>query len=175
MAIICETERLILREQTEDDAAAVLRLGSDPLVMRYLGDPAPTNLEEARAILRDHPIADYHKYGFGRWAVVLKSTGENIGFAGLKFLPELQEVDIGYRLLSEHWGKGIATEASRPAIAYGFKVLQLERIIGLVDPENVASVNVLKKLGLNFIGTIDQHSKPTDKYAIDRRAFVRPS
>lgn len=175
MAIICETERLILREQTEDDATAVLRLGSDPLVMRYLLDPPPASLEEARTLLRTHPLTDYQKYGYGRWAIVLKSTGENIGFAGLKFLPDLQEVDIGYRLLSEYWGKGLATEASRPAIAYGFDVLGLKRIIGMVNPENVASVNVLRKLGLSYVGMMDTYSQPTVKYAIDHRDYFRPS
>src|SRR5688572_5281810 len=119
MAIICETERLILREQTEDDAPAVLRLGSDPLVTRFLLDKAPTNLEEALALLRAHPLTDYRKYGFGRWAVVLKSTGEMIGFTGLKYLADMNEVDVGYRLLSAYWGMGLATESARPAIAYG--------------------------------------------------------
>jgi RimJ/RimL family protein N-acetyltransferase len=143
--------------------------------MRFLHDPAPNSLEHARQLLRDHPIADYRKFGFGRWAVILKSTGENIGFAGLKFLPELQEVDIGYRLLSEHWGKGIATEASRPAIAYGFDMLGLDQIIGLVDPENVASVNVLKKLGLIFLGMTECQNHIVAQYAIDRAAYAASS
>lgn len=173
MAIICETERLILREFVEDDAGAFLRLNSDPLVTRYTGDKPPASLEEARTILRDYPIADYGKYGFGRWAVILKSTGELIGFSGLKYLDDLKEVDVGYRLLSAYWGIGLATESARPAMAYGFGKLALERIIGLVEPENVASVKVLQKLGLSYIGKTEYRNNTVAKYALDRSDYLR--
>ena len=67
-------------------------------------------------MLCKHPIADYRKHGFGRWGVVLKATGRLIGFAGLKYLDELREVDVGYRLLPEYWGMGLATEAAQASV-----------------------------------------------------------
>src|SRR4051794_9711124 len=118
--IILETQRLLLREFDEDDAEAFYLLGSDPAVTRYTGDGGLRDTEHAREILRTHPLADYRKYGFGRWACVLKESGAVIGFAGLKYLEDLKEVDVGYRLLPASWGRGLATEASRAALDHGF-------------------------------------------------------
>jgi RimJ/RimL family protein N-acetyltransferase len=167
MAIPIETPRLLLREFTLDDAAVFLRLGSDPAIIRYTGDGGSMKtLDDARASMVARPIADYQKHGYGRWAVVLKSTGEVIGFAGLKYLDDLGEVDIGYRLLPEYWGQGLATEASRPAIEFGLSELKLPRILGLVDRENVASVHVLEKLGLTFVEVMKYRGFQVAKYAI---------
>ena len=166
---ILETERLLLREFDEGDAEAFYRLGSDPTVTRYTGDGGLKDVEHAREVLRSRPIADYQKHGFGRWACVLKVSGVVIGFAGLKYLDDLGDVDIGYRLLPAYWGKGLATEACRPILEYGFAHCGLEHIIGLVDPENVASVRVLEKLGLTLVGLVDYRGNKAAKYRIERR------
>jgi len=166
--IILETERLILREFDEGDVEAFYVLGSDPVIIRHTLDPAvSTSIEHAREILRSAPMADYQKHGFGRWAVVLKANGEVIGFAGLKHLDDLGEVDVGYRLMPAYWGKGLATEANRPTIEYGFTRLRLPRIIGLVDPANTASVRVLQKLGLTYAGNIDFRGSSLARYVIE--------
>ena len=104
--LILETARLLLREFDEGDVAAFYVLGSDPAIIRYTRDPGGgfRSVEQAAEILRSHPIADYREYGFGRWACVLREAGAVVGFAGLKRLPELGEVDIGYRFLPAHWG-----------------------------------------------------------------------
>src|SRR6476661_10009048 len=106
MKVILETDRLFLREYVEDDAEAFFKLNSDPEVLRFVPDKRLLNVEQARQILVDHPIADYRKYGFGRGACILKSTGEQIGFAGLKYLDELGEVGVAYPLLPARWGPG---------------------------------------------------------------------
>ena len=80
---ILETDRLLLREYVEEDAEAFFKLNSDPEVLRFVPDKQLLNVEQARQLLIDHPIADYRKHGFGRGACILKSTGEQIGFAGL--------------------------------------------------------------------------------------------
>jgi RimJ/RimL family protein N-acetyltransferase len=168
--IMLETERLILREFDEGDAEAFLALGSDPAILRYVGHPGGglTSLEQALAEMRARPLADYHKHGFGRWAVVHKADGKVIGFAGLKRLEDLGgEVDLGYRFLPAYWGKGLATEASRPVVEYGFTRLGLRRIIGLVDPENVASVRVLEKVGMTFADVIEYHGARAARYVIE--------
>ena len=166
--IVLETERLLIREFAESDAAAFYVLGSDPEIIRFTGDPGGglKDLRHAREVLRSHPMADYRKYGFGRWACVLKASGEIIGFAGLKYLNDLDEVDLGYRLLPAHWGVGLATEAGRAVLDHGFSRLGLERIIGLVDPRNGASENVLRKLGMRFAEMIDYDGMTVSKYAI---------
>jgi len=150
MEVILETNRLLLREYLEEDAEAFFELNSDPRVLRFVPDAQLFDVEQARQILIDHPIADYQKHGFGRGACILKSTGQQIGFAGLKFLEELEEVDVAYRLLPTFWGQGLATEAALASVRYGFAKLGLKRIIGLAMPENIASIRVLEKAGLHY-------------------------
>jgi ribosomal-protein-alanine N-acetyltransferase len=167
MKVILETDQLLLREYVEDDAEAFFKLNSDPEVLRFVPDKALLNVEQARQILIDHPIADYRKYGFGRGACILKSTGENIGFAGLKYLEELGEVDVAYRLMPAHWGQGLATETALASVRFGFADLGLKRIIGLVMPENVASVRVLEKAGLRYAVTITFWGHEFSKYVVN--------
>lgn len=149
MKPILQTDRLLLREFVLDDLEAFFRLVSDPDVTRYTGDGGKT-LEEARIGLQERLFQDYRKHGYGRWAVVYQSTGKVIGFAGLKYLDDVGEVDLGYRFFKEHWGQGLATEASRAVLAYGFDVLRLQRIIGIADIDNKASIRVLEKVGFRF-------------------------
>jgi RimJ/RimL family protein N-acetyltransferase len=169
--IILETARLQLREFDEGDLATFYVLGSDPDVIRYTGGVLSglKSIEHAREALFSRPIADYRKHGFGRWACVHKENGQVIGFSGLKYLDELGEVDIGYRFLPEYWGFGLATESGAAVLDFGFTRLNLQRIIGLVDPANVASVRVLEKLGLTYAGTIDYLGDTAAKYIIEGR------
>src|SRR6266852_4079139 len=118
MKTILETDRLLLREFAMDDVKEFFRMVSDPDVTRFTGDDCQT-LEAARKRLEDGPFQDYRKHGYGRWAAVYKTTGTVIGFAGLKYLDDIGEVDLGFRFFKEHWGKGLATEASRAIVAYG--------------------------------------------------------
>ena len=166
MKVILETDRLLLREYVEDDAEAFFQLNSDPEVLRFVPDKGLLNVEQARQLLIDHPIADYRKHGFGRGVCILKSTGENIGFAGSKYLDELGEVDVAYRLVRTHWGRGLATEAAIASVRFGFDNLGLKRIIGLVIPENIASMRVLEKTGLRYAETITFWEKQFSKYVI---------
>ena len=165
--MILETDRLLLREYVEEDAEAFFKLNSNPEVLRFVPDKQLLNVEQARQILIDHPIADYRKHGFGRGACILKSTGEQIGFAGLKYLEELDEVDVAFRLMQAHWGAGLATEAALASVRFGFADLGLERIIGLVMPENIASVRVLEKTGLHYVETAAFWGHTFSKYIIN--------
>lgn len=149
MKTILETDRLLLREFVMGDVEDFFRMVSDPDVTRYTGDGCKT-LEEARKGLQERLFQDYQKYGYGRWAAVCKPTGKVIGFAGLKYLDDVDEVDLGYRFFKEQWGKGLATEASMAVLAYGFGGLRLQRIIGIADIENKASIRVLEKVGFTF-------------------------
>lgn len=143
------TDRLLLRPLTLEDAGALNRLNADPQVMRYIG-PLQDSVEKTRRYLMDGPMADYHKYGFGRHAMLHRASGEFIGFCGLKYLPELDEVDVGYRLLPAYWGQGLVTEAARETMRFGREDLGLKRIIGLAMPDNQASIRVLEKLGMQY-------------------------
>jgi RimJ/RimL family protein N-acetyltransferase len=167
MKAILETDRLLLREFVEDDAESFFKLNTHPEVVRFVPDKPLLNVEQARQTLIDHPIADYRRYGFGRGACILKSTGEQIGFAGLKYLDELGEVDLAYRLLPAHWGQGLATEVALASVRYGFADLGLKRIIGLVMPKNIASLRVLEKTGLRYSGTVTLWGYTFSRYVIN--------
>lgn len=166
------TDRLYLRRFTLDDAEAYLPLLADPDVIRYVGEPPHTSVESAREVLRSRPLRDYEVHGFGRMACIEKSTGRLVGFSGLKFLEDLQDVDIGYRFLPDCWGKGYATESAQFLVNHGYGALGLSRIIGLVQRENAASANVLRKVGLCFerIVRLENCAADLDLYATPRRA-----
>lgn len=146
---IIETPRLFLREMTPDDAENAYMLNLDPEVLRYTGDDPFEGVEEARKFLENYE--SYQKYGFGRWAMILKETGEYLGWCGLKYTPELDEFDIGYRLMKKFWGKGYATEAAEACLDLGFNQFGMETIVGRAMPENGASVRVLEKIGLTYL------------------------
>lgn len=168
MKSMVETARLRLREYAESDAEAFYRLNSDPAVMRFVGDALVESVDQARRIIRAYPMADYRTYGFGRWACALRESEEVIGFAGLKFLPETGEVDLGYRLLPAYWGQGLATEAGVAVVRYGFETLKLAEITALVRPGNNASMRVLAKCGLLRTGTVDYRGHKVTRYASQR-------
>ena len=160
-----DTARLSLRAFEATDAEPFFRLNSDPEVNRYTGDPPCESVAAAKAAILAYP--DWEQPGIGRWATVHRATGAVIGFAGLKYLPELGEVDLGYRFLPAFWGRGLATEASRACLAYGFETLGLQRVIGLTDPENQASMRVLEKIGMLPEGSIEYHGQPANLFAVD--------
>lgn len=146
---ILETERLYLREMTEEDAENAYLLNLDPEVVQYTGDGPFESVEVAREFLKNYQ--DYKKYGMGRWAVVHKETGEYLGWCGLKYFADKNEVDVGYRLQKKYWGHGYATESATACIEYGFNKLRLTRIVGNVMKENLASIRVLEKLGMTLL------------------------
>jgi len=160
-----ETERLFLRAFEEKDAADFFRLNSHPEVIRYTGDPPVESVEAAQVGIRNYP--DWSLYGIGRWATIEKATGEIIGFAGLKYLPEFDEVDLGYRFLPEYWGKGLATESSIACLRYGFEVLGLERIVGYTESENLASIRVLEKVGMVRQEPILYDGEPAEFFVLE--------
>lgn len=151
MHIIFETSRLILRQFTEADAPLILTLNSDPEVLKYLHEPTLKTVEQAENILLDIILPQY-KNNLGRWAIYTKNDMDFIGWCGLKYRPELDEIDLGYRLMQNAWGKGYATEAAQHTLDHGLNKLQLKLITGRAHIENLASIKVLEKIGMDFIG-----------------------
>jgi len=147
-----ETRRLLLRWFTFDDVDVYYELGSNPSVIRYVGNRPFASREVARETLAGTTLNDYATHGYGRFACVWKETGKVVGFCGPKFLPDMQDVDLGYRFLPSFWGLGLATEASLAVLAYAQGMLNLKRLVGWVHPDHVASARVLTKLGFSFEG-----------------------
>lgn len=156
MKIIIETDRLLLRTFTESDAGLIYHLNLDPEVTRYTLDPVRDEAH-AKEILEKVILPQYVLYNHGRWAVHIKQdpdpvTRGFIGWCGLKMRPEINEVDLGYRFMKTAWGKGYATESAYACLRYGFESLHFRRIMGRALPENLASIRVLEKCGMTYIG-----------------------
>ena len=156
MRTMLETPRLLLREMTEDDAEHVFTLGQNPNVTRYIvGEPPLTTRAQALAILRERVFPQYAG-GLGRWACIEKSSGDFIGWCGVKHVPEDGEYDLGYRFLEEHWGKGYATEAASAVYDFARRELHGKRVVGKAMLDNVASRRVLEKIGMVFEGELEE-------------------
>lgn len=150
MHIVFETPRLILSQFTEEDALLILQLNSDWEVVKYVHEPILASEEQAKKILLDIILPQY-KNNLGRWAIHTKTGNEFIGWCGLKHRPELNEIDLGYRLKKDTWGKGYATEAAKYTLDHGLNDLDLNIITGRSHIENIASIKVLEKIGMQFI------------------------
>lgn len=162
MHVIIETERLILRQFEPGEGQLIFTLNEDPEVTLYTGDPV-RDLAHANEVLDQVILPQYALYNHGRWAVHTKPGMEFIGWCGLKYRPELDEVDLGYRFIKTAWGKGYASEAAMASLRYGFEKLGLNRIVGRAMPGNIASLKVLEKCGMKYIGEemVDGHEART--------------
>lgn len=162
MNVILETERLLLRTFSSADASLIYDLNQDPDVTRFTGDPV-RDIAHAAEILEKTILPQYALYNHGRWAVHTKSDLQFIGWCGLKARPERNEIDLGYRFLKTAWGKGYATESAFACLNYGFKKLGLHRIVGRAMPDNIASLKVLEKCGMRYVGEdiVDDHPAKT--------------
>jgi RimJ/RimL family protein N-acetyltransferase len=165
MNTIIETNRLLLRTFTEDDAALIYELNLDPDVIRYTHDPIK-DLAHASEILEKVIIPQYVLYNHGRWAVHIRSTLEFLGWCGLKYRAQQNEIDPGYRFKKEGWGKGYATEAAWASIQYGFEKIGLQRIVARAEIDNIGSWKVLEKCGMSYIGDEEVDGYPVKTYEI---------
>jgi len=147
---ILETERLILRQLTWDDADFILELLNEPSFIQNIGDRGVRTLSDAEKYLEAGPIASYARNGFGLWRVSLKESDESLGMCGLIKRDGLDDVDIGYAFLPRFWSKGYAVEAALACKEYARDVVKLKRLVAIVDPANQGSIRVLEKIGMQY-------------------------
>lgn len=143
------TARLTLRPFTLQDAEPLYQILSIPGVLEYFPSSDPPDLERVKKLVQ-RQIEHWAEHDFGWWAVEPRTNGELIGWSGLQYLPETNEIEIGYLLGKPYWGKRLATESATLGIDFGFNKLNIQEIIGIVHPENFASQKVLEKIGLEF-------------------------
>lgn len=150
---VLETDRLILRHQTLEDAAFILELVNDPSWIRYIGDRGVRTLEDAQGYIQKS-IDMYEHLGFGFYLTELKDAGIPLGICGLVKRDTLEDIDIGFAFLPRYWGKGYAYEAASAVMTYATATLGLSRIVAINTPDNDASAKLLEKLGLTYINTV---------------------
>jgi RimJ/RimL family protein N-acetyltransferase len=165
---ILETESLYLREYKGSDLESLAGIYSDEEVMKYIGRGGIVSIEQTQKGIDGWRNKYYPDWGFGIWALIEKENDLLIGHCGFNILKENSEVEIAYLLAKEYWGKGYATEISRAAPDYGFTDLNLSRIVALAYPENIASINVIHKLGMKLDGEEEFFGKKFLYFTLER-------
>jgi ribosomal-protein-alanine N-acetyltransferase len=174
------TQRLTIRPFRRKDLSGLYELQSDPEATRFVG--GVWTLESTRTVLHTI-IANYARKHLEWYAVAERRTG---AFVGVCFLTALSprwceeidakaHVELGYRFVRRHWGQGYATEAAEAMLEWGFRRLELDEIVSIVRPENVASVRVLERLGMQLHQTFYHHAEPIRLHAITRAEFYARS
>lgn len=148
--VVFDTDRLVVRRLTVEDAPFILRLLNEPSFLQHIGDRGVGDLPAAKAYILSGPIASYEAHGFGLFLVELKDTQAPIGICGLLKREALDDVDVGFAFVPESWSKGYAYESVVGALAYARDAHHLKRIVAITSSDNVASINLLVKLGFYF-------------------------
>lgn len=162
MTIHARTERLILRDWSEDDVDANAAIVADPEVMRYIGDGKPRTREHAASFVADM-MAHQQTRGWMRFAVEHAETGALVGFSGFEDKGG-EALDFGWRLGRDWWGGGYGFEASAAALWVGRNTFGLKKIIAHSYPENAGSVRVMQKMGMSFLGDSAYNGQPLVVY-----------
>ena len=148
--MITQTESLIIREFQVSDIEALAKILAKPEVMQFSIDGVFST--KKTAVKLQSFLDSYQKNGYGKWAVIHRQSGRLIGYCGI-VVEEIEgksEKELGYRLDSEFWGQGLATEAANACLKYGFDKFKFDYVLGMAEPENKASIRVLEKIGMEF-------------------------
>jgi len=178
MKIYAETERLILREIVPSDVKGMFELDSNSIVHKYLGNKPVRTTEETEKVIQ-FIRNQYKDRGIGRWAAIEKSTGDFIGWSGLKLNTGDKETlngkkdfyDIGYRFIPRYWGKGYGTESALVALDYGFTVKNYTTITGIALIDNIGSNKILRKIGLNHIEDFTYEDTIASWYELNKEDY----
>ncbi|HEX5004383.1 MAG TPA: GNAT family N-acetyltransferase [Gemmatimonadales bacterium] len=150
---ILKTPRLALRELDDGndaDADFILGLLNEPSFLEFIGDRGVRNTDDARAYIRNGPLASYAAHGFGLWLVTRTSDAAPIGICGLLRRETLPDPDLGFAYRPAYWRQGYAEEAGRAVVAHGRTAFGLTRILAVTVPGNRGSIRVLEKIGFQF-------------------------
>jgi len=143
-------------------------VNTDPEVMRYVGGRPQTD-EETRAWI-GRAEARWAELGYSWWVIRLTDPGEVIGACCVQHIENdpAQELEIGWRLLPRHWGRGYATEAARAMVDFAFCVLDAPRVFSIADPRNTASTRVTERIGMRSLGLQHHYGTDAATYVLDR-------
>jgi len=170
---VIRTERLLIRKPQIEDAPGLLEAFADPEAMRYIGDGSTTDLAGAEEAV-DRWLERWDAWGLGMFVVERAEDARVLGRAGfLRWDPETWEIggsetELGWGLAREHWGHGYATEAARALRDWALGERGLNRLISLIQHENLRSVRVAEKLGERYERDVEVRGKATRLYSLER-------
>ncbi len=166
-AVIFETEHFLTRQWTLEDIAGCVSFWNDPDVMKFIGDGTWGGGEEVVQKVLTKYIAFYEAHpGLGSWAVIDKATGQVVGEAALELFEGSSDVEAGYILRKDYWGRGLGTELLRGLLEHGFLKLGLNQIVAVRHPDNLASARVMEKCDMTFTGEVVHEGVRLFKYVI---------
>lgn len=175
MPLTLQTDRLILRTWKKEDAPEFFKINQDPKVIEFLN--SSLTIEQVNDFItsrNDHN----DKYGYTLWATCLKETGALIGFIGLNYTDWKSHftptVEVGWRLGSQYWGKGYASEGAKASLDYGFRKCGLSEIVSFTVPANIRSIRVMEKIGLTRDVNCDfAHPQLTANHPLSQHVLYR--
>lgn len=178
MKIHIETDRLILRELRKTDINGIFELDSNAEVHKYLDNKTISTKKEAEEIIQ-FIHKQYEELGIGRFACIEKSSGDFIGWSGLKFNTGDKEtlnghrdfIDIGYRFIPKYWRKGYGYESAVACLDFGFNKMNYEKICGCALVDNVGSNKILSKIGLQFINEFTFENDKANWYELTKNEY----
>ncbi len=166
-----ESARLVLKRVQEEDFEFLQSFLSVPEHTRFLPMRGPYPMEQVQKFYIDR-TEHWKKYHFGTYILHWKSSNQKIGYCGLEHTRGTECIQVLYGVTQSQWQQGIATEAAWQSIQLGFQKLDLPIIYGVVVPQNVASVNIFKKLGMTPDNTVDFYGKDVDYYSISQEKYL---
>jgi ribosomal-protein-alanine N-acetyltransferase len=166
-----ETERLVLTQLSIDDLEWLVAMRGDPDVMRYIGGEGAVSREKTVERV-DRYLKCWTDEGLGMFGIRFRGESEPVGWAGLQPLEQTGEIEVGYAFGKPAWGRGLATEAARAALEWGFGKRALQRIVAVASPENTASTHVMQKLGMTYEGLRFRYGSDLAYYSITPEAFA---
>ncbi len=173
MELINETARMLIRPLALGDVPTLTEILSDPEVMKH----SVRGVCDVAATRRfvEWCLACYESHGVGPWALVEKDTFTLIGFCGVgpERVGEVEEINLGYRLARRYWGRGLATESARAALAYAFETRACDSVVVIIEPEHVASLRVAEKAGFRKFQEVAFHGTPVRLYRLTHDDWVQ--
>lgn len=159
-----EIQRLTFRHWNEDDLDRLHAICSNSQVMQFVGEGQIWSRERVREFIQ-FTQETLERHGYCQWAVIHKAHQIPIGFCG--FANSDAGPEVGWRLASEYWGQGLATEAAQAALKYAFERLEFQRVIANVQAENIASIRVMEKLGMRPVKRYERANRKIVLYSVN--------
>jgi RimJ/RimL family protein N-acetyltransferase len=173
---ILHTERLRLEPITDRHYDGMRRMSADPEVMRFLNKGKPQTDEETRAGI-ERIKRRWEEWGYSWWALIETGSGDMVGAACLQHLAleDANPLEIGWRLTRDSWGKGYASEAARSIVRHAFDIVGVDVVLAVAHPDNAASIKVMQRLGMQYVGIETHYDMPCVVYQLMRASHSRGS
>lgn len=164
--------RLMLRPYFLEDLNPLVKIQAEDDLLRYFPRTTPPPRD---TVARDinFQIEHWTRFGYGRWVIGLPPDGRLVGWCGLQYLPDTDEIEIGYLLAKPFWGQGLTTEAAVAAQRWGFEHLDLQELVAIIHPENRASIRVAEKLGMTQTQRTTYFGMECYRYSIFRKELLK--